>query len=69
MERNSYKLWGYLLAIFILSPTAAYAYVDVGSGSIVVQVAISGVLGLLFWVKSYWARIVQIAKRVFDNKH
>jgi hypothetical protein len=68
MMRNGYRGMCYLLAVFLLFPTAAYAYVDVGAGSIVVQVAISSVLGALFWIKTYWARILQFTKRMISKK-
>jgi hypothetical protein len=35
----------------------AYAYLDPGTGSIVIQVILGGVVALLATVKLYWARI------------
>jgi hypothetical protein len=69
MTRNGYWGMGYLLVLLLLFPSVAYAYVDVGAGSIIVQVAISGVLGALFWIKMYWRRIVQFAKRMISKKN
>lgn len=45
-----------LLMIFVLV-TPAYAYLDPGTGSMIIQMAIAGVLSALFAVKMYWYRI------------
>ena len=41
----------------LLFPPPTYAYIDPGTGSYLVQVVIAGLLGVLFSVKIYWARI------------
>jgi hypothetical protein len=67
MSRNNYCRLGYLLAVFLLFPSVAYAYVDLGAGSIIVQAAIAGVLGALFWIKMHWRRMVQFMKRMISK--
>lgn len=47
-----------LLAMFLLAaPTPAYAYVDPGTGSYLLQLLIGGFLGALYAIKLYWGRI------------
>jgi hypothetical protein len=38
-------------------------YLDPGSGSIIVQVAIAAFLGALFIIKSYWSRIIAVFRK------
>lgn len=46
-----------LLAVVLLFPAAAHAYVDPGTGSMVLQGVIAAVLGLGLTLKLYWRRI------------
>lgn len=44
-----------LLCLFI--PQSAHAYLDPGTGSIILQAIIAGALGLSFTIKIYWKKI------------
>ncbi len=49
-----------LIAITLLGvalPGTAWAYLDAGTGSMILQVIIAGVTGALITLKIYWARI------------
>jgi hypothetical protein len=46
-----------LLAVVLLFPAAAHAYVDPGTGSMVLQGVIAAVLGLGLTLKLYWRKI------------
>ena len=37
----------------LMSPTA-FAYLDPGTGSMIIKMAIAGILGALFTIKLYW---------------
>ena len=41
----------------IFSTTPAYAYLDPGTGSIILQLLLGGMAGALVIVKLYWARV------------
>jgi len=43
--------------IFLLNPSNAHAYIDPGTGSYILQLIIAGLVGALYAVKLYWARI------------
>lgn len=43
--------------IAIATPADAYAYLDPGTGSLMLQMAAAGLLGGLFTIKTYWFRI------------
>jgi len=46
-----------ILLILVISPTPAYAYLDPGTGSLIVQMIIAGVATSLFVIRTKWAQI------------
>ena len=48
------------MALFGVAPNSAYAYLDPGTGSILLQGAIAGIAGILLAVRTYWARITGV---------
>lgn len=52
----------WLLALIF--PPPAHAYLDLGTGSYVVQIAIATLMGGAFFLKSYWSRL----KNFFGKK-
>jgi hypothetical protein len=63
------KLIEILLAIYILilsfaGSEQAYAYLDPGTGSIVLQTVIAAIFGSLFAIKMFWHRIVATFKKL-----
>ena len=52
------RLWCVLLTFhLLLSPWPTYAYMDPGTGSIMVQAQIAGLLGVVFFFTIFWAMI------------
>jgi len=45
------------LVCFILSTNTSFAYIDPGSGSMIMQVLIAFILGILTAIKLYWSKI------------
>jgi O-antigen/teichoic acid export membrane protein len=56
----------FVLAFFYISP--AYAYLDPGTGSIILQLLIAAIVGALFTLKLYWYRFKAFIKRLFSRK-
>lgn len=46
-----------LIAVFGLAIKPSYAYLDPGTGSYMIQMAIAGTVAGLFAVKSFWTQI------------
>ena len=44
------------LALFLL-PLSAYSYIDLGSGSYIIQLIIAAFVGITFSLKIYWKKI------------
>lgn len=56
------------VAIVLLLARPAAAYLDPGTGSYLFQVLVASVLGALFAIKLYWARLVSRLKDLFSRK-
>jgi len=54
--------------VFFLITHNSYAYIDPGSGSMIVQVIIAAILGTITAIKIYWHKIKKIFSRNIDNK-
>jgi len=57
----------YLLSFYFL-PGNAYAYIDPGTGSYVIQMIIAAALGVLFTIKSFWSKIKSLFINYFSKK-
>jgi hypothetical protein len=51
----------------VLSADTSFAYIDPGSGSMLLQVLIASILGILTAVKIYWSRLKNFFSRISDN--
>ncbi len=58
--RSKYLIW---LILFAAMPQAAHAYVDLGTGSMIVQSIMAGALGLGFFFKDRLFSILSIFKK------
>ena len=47
----------FLSLCFLTFPKAAYAYLDPGTGSLIIQVIIATLVGVSFGIKMYWRKI------------
>ena len=56
------------LFVFLLSTSPAYAYLDPGTGSMILQMTIAGILSVAFTLKMYWYRIKNVAKRMLGQE-
>jgi hypothetical protein len=57
------KCLGFFMLSCLVLPNVAYAYLDPGTGSYVLQMIIAFVLGGLVAIKHFWKRIISIFKR------
>ena len=59
-----------LLAVhaLALAPTTAYAYLDPGTGSFILQMLIAGLLGAILYVRLAWDRTLQFFARLFSRR-
>lgn len=48
----------------MVTPAIAHAYLDPGTGSFVLQMAVAAILGAAFTIKTFWKKIVGFFKRI-----
>ena len=61
------QLIALFLAMVVLLPNTAMAYIDPGAGSMLLQVLLGGIAGLFVMVKLYWRRFLGILKKPSDK--
>jgi uncharacterized membrane protein YfcA len=55
------------VSVNALLPGNAYAYIDPGTGSYLLQLLICALLGALFAIKVFWRKIKKFFKKFFGN--
>lgn len=58
----------FMIIIFITLINEAKAYIDPGTGSIVVQVIVSIILGGIFFIKKFFNKIKMFFHKLFRRK-
>lgn len=59
--------WTCLVLIAFFNPSPAHAYLDPGSGSYMIQVAIGLIAGAIFMIKNYWVIIRGYIQKIFNK--
>lgn len=63
MKKNPFfTVFGFFIGLLII-PLPARAYLDLGTGSYVIQMVIASAVGISFFIKMHWRRIAESAKR------
>ena len=62
-----------MLLVLFFSPKRANAYLDPGTGSFFIQMAIAVIVGISFSIKIYWNKIkfqfLNLSDKIFKRKH
>jgi hypothetical protein len=58
---------GVAAALYILSTQGAAAYLDPGTGAMVVQAIIGAIVVALVTLRSYWQRLKTLPRRLFSR--
>jgi hypothetical protein len=56
-----------VMALFFF-PAQAHAYLDPGTGSYIIQIALAALVGALFAVRLFWGRIKAFFRRLFSKE-
>ncbi|HEX7456434.1 MAG TPA: hypothetical protein VF303_03130 [Candidatus Nanoarchaeia archaeon] len=56
------------LIFFVVFTKEAYAYLDPGTGSYILQLLVAGALGGLFAIKTFWRQLVSFLTNLFSKK-
>jgi hypothetical protein len=58
-----------LVACLLLIASEAHAYVDPGSGSVLLQVLLAGLLAVGFTLKTYWGNLKRRVSALFSRSN
>lgn len=58
----------FYIGIFISLTSQAHAYLDPGTGSMMLQIVIASLIGGLFALKGYWSRIKSFFSNILFKK-
>lgn len=59
----------FLLIALLSFPKTTRAYLDPGTGSFIIQIILSVILGGIFAFKMFFAKIKQTFKKIFSNNN
>ena len=62
---KSLAMSGSVALILSASYGTAFAYLDPGTGSIILQSLIAGVIGSMAFARMYWTRLKEVLRRAF----
>lgn len=65
---KKYSILLLVAAVCLLLADNAYAYLNLGSGSYIIQIAIAAVLGTLVTLKVFWSNVKEFFKGLFSTK-
>ena len=58
----------YIVALYVLLNTDAYAYLDPGSGSMILQAILGFIAAALATVSYYWEKVKTFLSKLFTKK-
>ena len=57
------------IAVMLAAATDAYAYIDPGTGSYILQIVLASLLGAAFAIKLYWNRLKSLFARGLSKRN
>jgi hypothetical protein len=59
-----------IVFLFVLLPLEnAFAYIDPGAGGILLQLLLSGIVGIGVAVRAYWKRLPRLRRKNHSDRH
>ena len=63
--KNSITLFSFLPVVFVIPSISNY--IDLGAGSLIIQVLIAGFIGGLFLLKVFWGKVKLFFRNLFSK--
>ena len=63
----SIKALSLAILIFFLTSTNSFAYLDMGTGSYIIQAILAGFFATLFFIKVYWFKFSKFISKIFGK--
>ena len=57
----------FFVLVSLVLPNIVYAYLDLGTGSYILQLILGALLGGLYAIKLYWKKIKNFFKNIFSK--
>lgn len=67
-DRLFIKLLLFITLIYLLAPGTAYAYIDPGTGSYILQILIAAFIAAAFAIRSFWENVKMFFRGLFKNQ-
>lgn len=55
------------LFLLFLMPFPAFAYLDPGTGSFIIHIIVGGLVGITYWARMSWRKIVSAGRILFSK--
>lgn len=68
MKKYLWRNFYFIFAMFIAFQLPAHAYLDPGTGSLVLQILIATFAGAIYWCKVQWNNIKGFFGKLWSNK-
>jgi hypothetical protein len=68
MRDTTKKKWIGVILFFVLISQDANAYLDPGTGSLIFQVLIASLLGLIIYLRAWWSRVISFIHGLISKK-
>lgn len=68
-KHSLFFIFSFFLSVITIYPNVSYAYLDMGTGSYILQIILGGILGGIFWIKIYWMKFKSFFVRLFSRKN
>ncbi len=65
MRHSKQIIW--FFCVLLLAADNAYAYLDPGSGSVILQAIVAALIGSALAIKVFWQRIKSMVMRLFSR--
>lgn len=67
MKKNNFKIVWLITIIITTYPKIASAYIDQGSGSMIIQIVVGGIVSFFLALKLYWKKLLRFLLRRKDE--
>ena len=67
MAKNTMFAGIFIVCMILFAAVPAYCYIDLGTGSYLLQIAIASLVGALFTLKIYWKKAIGLFKKFLSR--
>lgn len=67
-SKRLFIIFGLFSSFFLLFPLFIYAYIDPGTGSYIIQIAIAAFIGISIALRIFWGKLKAFLANIFQRK-